>query len=87
MLLFGKVIYLGENISLIHFIGIMDGFMLWVAIFFGVVFPLVSLYFAFGTLKLKNTQATTGILYVILAAVLLGDLAFKYFLIKYHIPM
>ncbi len=82
-----KVMYLGETIPLTRFLGTMEGFMLWVAFFFGVLFPLGSLYFALGTLKLKNTQATTGILYVILSGVLLGDLAFKYFLIKYQIPM
>lgn len=83
----GKVMYLGEATSVLTFMGTMDGFLVWVAFFFGVIFPLASLYFALGTLKLKNTQATTGILYVILSGVLLGDLAFRYFLIKYHLPM
>lgn len=83
----GQMIYLGEQVSVWNFLCSMEGFMLWVAFFFGTLFPLVSLYFALGTLKLKNTQATTGILYVILSGVLLGDLAYKYFLIKYQIPM
>ncbi len=86
-MLFGQMIYLGEKTTILNFLLTMDGFMLWVALFFGIVFPLSSLYFALGTLKLKNTQATTGILYVILSGVLLGDLALKYFLIKYQIPM
>ena len=79
--------YDGEQVSLLHFMFTIDGFLLWVAIFFGTVFSLGASYFAFGTLKLKNTQATTGILYVLLSAVLLGDLAYKYYLLKFAIPL
>ncbi len=77
----------GEEIKLVHFLLSTDGLLLWVALFFGTLFPFGASYFAFGTLKLKNTQATTGILYVILAAVLLGDLAYKYYLLKYGIAL
>ncbi len=83
----GQVIQGGEEISLLHFMMTVDGFFVWVALFFGTLFPLGASYFAFGTLKLKNTQATTGILYVLLSAVLLGDLAYKYYLLKYSIPL
>ena len=82
-----KVMAGGQEMALLPWMNSIEGFMLWVAIFFGTVFPLGGLYFVFGTLKLKNTQATTGILYVLLSAVLLGDLAYKYYLIKYSIPM
>ena len=83
----GVAIQGGEEVSLLHFMMSIDGFFLWVALFFGTLFPLGASYFAFGTLKLKNTQATTGILYVLLSAVLLGDLAYKYYLLKYFIPL
>jgi len=83
----GNLVYMGEERSLLGFMNSIDGFLLWVALFFGTVFPLGALYFAFGTLKLKNTQATTGILYVLLSAVLLGDLAYKYYLLKFGIPL
>ena len=82
-----QILLAGEPISLSHFLITTEGFFLAVAVFFGVLFPLTSLYFALGTLKLKNTQATTGILYVILSGVLLGDLAYKYYLLKYSIPL
>ncbi len=82
-----QTIYGGEMVTLRHFIMGPDGVLLAVALFFGVLFPLGSLYFAFGTLKLKNTQATTGILYVILSGVLLGDLAYKYYLLKFGIAL
>jgi len=83
----GKVMHAGEIKPVWTFINSLDGFLLWVAIFFGTVFPLVASYFAFGTLKLKNTQATTGILYAFLSAILLGDLAYKYYLLKFGIPL
>lgn len=81
------VMVAGEPVALLSWINSVEGMMLWVAIFFGTIFPLGGLYFALGTLKLKNTQATTGILYVLLSAVLLGDLAYKYYLLKYSVPL
>lgn len=77
----------GEEIRLGHFLLTTDGILLGVALFFGAVFPLAGCGFAFGTLKVKNTQATTGILYVMLTAVLLGDLVYKYYLLKYGIAL
>ena len=83
----GQVMHGGELMSAWTFLNSVDGFLLWVAIFFGTVFPLGGSYFAFGTLKLKNTQATTGILYALLSAILLGDLVYKYYLLKFSIPL
>ncbi len=83
----GQLMHGGEVKPAWAFINSLDGFLLWVAIFFGTAFPLVGLYFAFGTLKLKNTQATTGILYALLSAILLGDLAYKYYLLKFGVPL
>jgi hypothetical protein len=82
-----KTLYQGEDISLFAFSKTLDGFFLVIGIFFGTIFPLIAAYFAYGTLKVKNTQSTTGILYVILSAVCLGDLIYKYYLMKYLIPL
>lgn len=87
MLLTFNTVWQGEEIPLFKFITTIDGFLLMVPILFGILFPLIGLIFAKGTLDLKNTQATTGILYVLLCAILLGDIAFKYFLIKFNIPL
>lgn len=81
----GEILYAGEWMPVLQFMTKLDGFFLWVAVFLGLLFPLISLYFAHGTLKLKNTQATTGILYVILCAVLIGDLTYKYYMIKFGV--
>ena len=78
----GKVFYGGELIPLARFLTRLDGFLLLIAPAFGLLFPLASLYFVNGTLKLKNIQSATGILYVILCAVLIGDLTYKYYMIK-----
>jgi len=82
-----RILIQGDSTLLYQFSLSMDGFLLYLGILFGVVFPLTSIYFALGTLKLKNTQATTGILYVILCAVLLGDMTYKYYLIKFGVAL
>ncbi|MBI5150433.1 MAG: hypothetical protein HZA28_06650 [Candidatus Omnitrophica bacterium] len=84
-LLTTKILYAGDRISLLQFMTRLDGFLLLVPLFFGLLFPLGSLFFVRGTLLLKNTQATTGILYVILCSVLLGDIGYKYYAIKFGI--
>ncbi len=78
-----KIPYLGETISLFEFLTHIDGFLLTVGIFFGTALPFCLLYFVFGTLKVKSTQSATGILYVIVACILMGDLSYKYYWIKY----
>ena len=83
----GQVLHLGDQIPLWQFILKPDGILLVVAILFGTLFPLCAMFFVFGTLKLKNTQATTGILYVILSSILLGDIAYKYYSLKFGIPL
>jgi len=80
-----KILYDGSMIPIPQFIMTIDGFLLLIALFFGTIFPVFSVYFAYQTLKLKNTQSTTGILYVILCSVLIGDIAYKYYAIKFGI--
>ena len=81
------LVHQGEVQSLWTFMRTLDGLFLWVAVFFGTVFPLASLYFVWGTLKLKNTQSATGILYVTLTAVLIGDIAYKYYLFRFGLAL
>ncbi len=81
----GTVLFDGENISLFKFLGTLDGFLLSIGIFFGTLFPFLSIYFVKETIRLKNTNSATGILYVVLCSVFIGDLAYKYYLIKFGI--
>jgi len=85
IVLTGKILYLGDSISLGAFMMQLDGFLLFIAVFFGTAFPIVAMYFVSEILKIKNTQAATGILYVVLCSVLIGDLTYKYYFIKYGI--
>jgi hypothetical protein len=82
-----NVIWNGEPVPILFFMQHIEGFFLWIAIFFGTLFPLISLYFVRGTLLVKSTQSATGILYVILSAVLLGDIAYKYYLMSYGLAL
>jgi hypothetical protein len=81
----GSVLFNGDIISLVRFIATIEGFLVLIGLFFGTVFPLLSLHFAKEVLKLKNTQSATGILYVILCSVLIGDITYKYYMIKYSV--
>ena len=86
-LFYGKLMYAGDRIALIHFLMRLEGFLLWIGIFFGTLFPFIALFFVREILKLKNTQAATGLLYVVLCSVLMGDLAYKYYLVKYGVAL
>lgn len=78
----GKVLYAGRWISIARFMAGIDGFLLGLPLLFGLLFPLGALFFVYGTLKAQNPQSATGILYVILCSVLLGDIAYKYYMIR-----
>ena len=83
----GTVTYLDVEISLFHFIRMIDGLLLSVGLFFGTIFPFILLYFVHETVKLKSTQSATGILYVVSISVLMGDFAYKYYSIQYGLAL
>jgi len=87
LLFFGKVMHGGDMISILTFMQRMDGFLLWVALAFGTLLPLICNYFVIGTLKVKSTQSATGILYAILVAVFMGELCYKFYLIKFGLAL
>jgi len=80
-----RILYDGDTVPLFTFVLRIDGFLLNIGLFFGTLFPLISVFFVREVIKLKNTQSATGILYVILCSILLGDMAYKYYLIKFGI--
>ena len=87
LLLMHTVNFDGDMIPLLRFMLFSDGFLLWLAVFFGTLFPAICVFFVKGTLDVKNTQAATGILYALLVSVLIGDLTYKYYLIKFGIAL
>ena len=84
-LLFGNVFYAEEKISVLQFLSSLDGFLLCLGVLFGTLLPFIALLFAQETIRLKNTQSSTGILYVILCSLLIGDITYKYYFIKFHV--
>jgi hypothetical protein len=85
MVINGRFLFNGEAISVGRFMMTIEGMLLFVGILFGTILPLAGSYLALETIRLKNTQATTGILYVLLCALLLGDMTYKYFALKYGV--
>lgn len=87
LLLTQQIEYAGNAIVLLSFIQVMDGFFLSIALLFGTVLPIILIFFVFETLKIKSTQSATGLLYVIVISVLIGDLTYKYYLVQYGIVL
>ena len=72
----------GQSLSLVQYVQTLDGFFLGVAFFFGLIVPLTLHYFIWRTLKLHATQSATGLLYISVLAVLVGDLCYKYIIFQ-----
>jgi len=83
-LLTHHVTYAGIEVPLYSFVMTIEGFLIVVALLFGTIFPLITLFFVHGTLTLKATQSATGILYATLCSVLIGDLSYKYYALTYN---
>lgn len=79
------IFFQGEMVSMLNFLQTIEGFMLIIGMLFGTLFPLICLYFVKGTLDVKSTQSATGILYAILCAVVIGDITYKYYFLKYGV--
>ena len=79
--------YRGDQVSIFRFLQTIEGLLLGVGLFFGVVFPLILTYMVYETVKVKSTQSATGILYVVVTSVLMGELAYKYYLLEYGLVL
>ena len=87
ILLTEKILYGGDLIALYRFMFHLEGFLLFVAVFFGTLLPMGLMYLVLETLKVKSTQSATGLLYIIVVAVLMGDLSYKYYLLRYGLAL
>lgn len=63
-----------------------DGIFLWQRLLFGLIGPVVLAYMTWETAKLRSTQSATGILYVDLFMVIVGELVAKYLLLSAALP-
>ena len=75
----------GIVLSLIAFLWTFEGFLLSVAIFFGVIIPILLNAFIWNTLQIQSTQSATGLIYVSVVSVLFGDLFYKYYAFRFGI--
>jgi len=72
----------GQMLSAFQYMITLEGFFLGVALFFGLIVPLVLHYFIWRTLKLQATQSATGLLYISVLVIMVGDLCYKYVLFQ-----
>ncbi len=72
----------GTTFSAFQYMGTLDGFFLGVAFFFGLCVPLALHFFIYRTLKLQATQSATGLLYISVLSILVGDLCYKFVLFQ-----
>ena len=66
--------------SLASYLLSIDGIFLWQRVLFGLGGPAVLAWMTWETAKLRATQSATGILYVDLFMVMIGELVAKYLL-------
>jgi len=75
----------GEPVGLPRYLVSLEGFLLAIGIVMGTVLPFVLMGFTYKTLKIGSTTSATGILYGTTLCVLMGDLAYRYYLLTYGI--
>lgn len=63
------------------------GVFFWQRVLFGLGGPLVLAYLTWETAKIRSTQSATGILYVDLFTVIVGEVLAKYLLLETRIPL
>lgn len=84
-LFLGEIDSNGQLISILEFVQSFTGFFLGVALFFGVIVPLVMCLFILRTVAIGSTQSATGLLYVLVILVVMGDLLFKYYALQFGV--
>jgi hypothetical protein len=64
-----------------------DGFFFWSRVLWGLVAPAVLAPFVWKTAKMKSNQAATGLLYVALVFVMIGELLATYLTVRSALPI
>ena len=65
----------------------LEGIFLWQRVLFGLLGPSVLAYLTWETAKIQSTQSATGILYVDLFTVVVGEVLAKYLLVSQRVPL
>ena len=64
-----------------------EGIFFWQRVLFGLLGPLVLAYLTWETAKIQSTQSATGILYVDLFTVIVGEVLAKYLLVSQRVAL
>jgi hypothetical protein len=64
-----------------------DGIFLWMRIAWGLAGPLGLSYLIWNTVKIRSTQSATGILYVAVFCLLVGEALSKYLVLTHKLPL
>ena len=85
-----SVLKVEQNISLhavLRELTIQQGIFFWPRMIFGVVVPIVLAAMIWSTVKIRHTQAATGLLYLAVVALLFGEFFSKFLLFAVNIPL
>jgi len=77
----------GLGPSFHRYIVSIDGIFFWQRVLFGLVGPAILSYLTWETAKIRSTQSATGILYVDLFTVVVGEILAKYILLATRVPV
>ena len=81
------ILFGGYEISAWAFMGTTEGVFLALALVSGTLLPLITIWFVLQTLKVRATESATGLLYVILVMVLIGEFSYRYYRYGYGLML
>jgi hypothetical protein len=74
-------------IAMLRELAIQQGIFFWPRVIFGVLVPIVLAVMIWSTVKIRHTQAATGLLYLAVVAALFGEFFSKFLLFTLHVPL
>jgi protein NrfD len=77
----------GATVNFERYVLSSGGIFFWQRVLFGLAGPLVLSYLTWETAKIRSTQSATGILYVDLFTVMVGEILAKYLLMSVSVPV
>lgn len=76
-----------EQGSPLYNVAIGQGIFFWMRVGWGLIGPLVLFPMIWGTVRIRSTMAATGILYVAVVAVVIGEVLGTYLSALHHLPL
>ena len=73
--------------AVVRELAVQQGIFFWPRVIFGVLAPIVLAVMIWSTVKIRHTQAATGLLYLAVVALLFGEFFSKFLLFAVNIPL